>query len=299
MNVPALPELADDELAQLEGSVGAALASGSTDGLTRLGHGEITLVLGWPVDCPAVACKRLPVFPDAAGAGRWGRLIGDYVEQLGARGVQAVPWQWRTTPAAGGGVSGWVLQPVLDRSTLATNVLADDPDAAEALFGRILDRVVEAVDERVGLDAQLSNWAVVDDELVYFDVTTPMLNDPAGRSRMDLRLLTAPLPAALRPIVRRFVAPGIVASYHRPRDVAVDLAGNLLKERLEHLVPVAVAAANERITPSITVDEVQHYYRSDARTWEVLLRLRRADQWWQRRVRRRGYPFLLPEPTER
>ena len=87
MSVPDLPELADDELAQLEASVGAALASGSADGLTRLGHGEITLVLGWPVDRPAVACKRLPVVPDAAGAGRWGRLIGDYVEQLGERGA--------------------------------------------------------------------------------------------------------------------------------------------------------------------------------------------------------------------
>ena len=299
MSVPGLPELRDDELAQLEASVGAALATGTTEGLTRLGHGEITLVLGWPVDRPAVACKRLPVFPDAAGAAAWGRLIGEYVERLGERGVQAVPWQWRTTPAAGGGVSGWVLQPVLDRAALATNRLADDPSTAPTVFGRILNRVVGAVDERVGLDAQLSNWAIVDDELVYFDVTTPMLNDDAGRARMDLRLLTAPLPAALRPVVRRFVAPGIVASYHRPRDVAVDLAGNLLKERLEHLVPDAVAAANERIDPPLTVDEVRKYYRSDARTWEVLLRLRRADQWWQRRMRRRTYPFLLPEPTER
>ena len=299
MTLPELPELRDDELAQLEASVGAALATGSTEGLTRLGHGEITLVIGWPVDRPVVACKRLPVFPDERSAGAWGRLISEYVERLGERGVHVVPWQWRTTPAAGGGVSGWVLQPVLDRAVLATNLLADDPSAAEQVFGRILDRVVGAVDERVGLDAQLSNWAVVDDELWYFDVTTPLLNDTTGRARMDLRLLTAPLPAALRPVVRRFVAPGIVASYHRPRDVAVDLVGNLLKEPLELLVPVVVDAANPRVDPAITVEEVRSYYRSDARTWEVLLRLRRADQWWQRRVRRRTYPFLLPEPTER
>ncbi len=64
-------------------------------------------------------------------------------------------------------------------------------------------------------------------------------------------------------------------------------------------MPDAVAAANDRVDPPLTVDEVRKYYRSDARTWEVLLRLRRADQWWQRRVRRRTYPFLLPEPTER
>jgi hypothetical protein len=33
--------------------------------------------------------------------------------------------------------------------------------------------------------------------------------------------------------------------------------------------------------------------------WEILLRLRRADRWWQRTVRRRGYPFLLPGPVDR
>jgi len=44
---------------------------------------------------------------------------------------------------------------------------------------------------------------------------------------------------------------------------------------------------------------VRRYYRSDARLWELMLRLRRADRWWQRRIRRRTYPFLLPGHIER
>ena len=257
-------------------------------------------MLGRPRDRPTVACKRLPVFPDQQSATAWGALIGEYVDELGRRGVHAVPWQWRTTPAAGGGVSGWVLQPVLEASALATNLLGEQPDAAAGVFGSILDAVADVVDDRVGLDAQLSNWAMIDRELVYFDVTTPLLRDGTGRSRMDLRVLDRHVAGtALRPAVRRFVAPGIVAAYHRPRDVAVDLVGNLLKERLDHLVPVAIAVANERLGPPIELDEVRRWYRSDARTWEVLLRLRRADRWWQQRVRRRTYPFLLPDPTDR
>lgn len=299
MTVPEPPDVADAELARLEADVAHALVTGSADHLTRLGHGEITLVLGWPPDRPTVACKRLPVFPDDHAAATWGALIRQYVDELAGRGVEAVPWRWRTTPAAGGGVSGWVLQPVLERSALATDLLAHHPGAAEGVFASILDHVVEVVDDRVGLDAQLSNWAVLDGGLGYFDVTTPLLNDDAGRPRMDLGVLTAPLPAALRPAVRRFVAPGIVGAYHRPRDVAVDLVGNLLKERLDHLVPVALAAAAERLDPPIDAEEVRRWYRSDARTWEVLLRLRRADRWWQQRVRRRTSPFLLPDPTDR
>ena len=99
--------------------------------------------------------------------------------------------------------------------------------------------------------------------------------------------------------MRRFVAPGIVAAYHRPRDVAVDLAGNLLKERMGDLLPAVVGAVNERVEPPVDVAEVQRWYRSDARMWELMLRLRRADRWWQQRVRRRTYPFLLPDATDR
>jgi hypothetical protein len=244
------------------------------------------------------------VFADVAAAEAWGVLIHEYVETLERLGVRCVPWQWRSTAAAGdgavgGGVSGWVLQPVLPAASLATNLLATDAVRARDVFGGILDAVGAVVDDRVGLDAQLSNWAVIGDELVYFDITTPLLRDAAGRPRMDLSVLSATMPAALRPVVRRFVAPGIVAAYHRPRDVAVDLVGNLVKERLNTLVPVAIDAANRGVDPPITPDEVERWYRSDARMWEVLLRLRRADRWWQRRVRRRTYPFLLPERIER
>jgi hypothetical protein len=44
---------------------------------------------------------------------------------------------------------------------------------------------------------------------------------------------------------------------------------------------------------------VRRYYRSDARLWGVLLRIRRLDRAWQRHVRRRSYPFLLPQRIER
>lgn len=294
-----MPELTDADLAGLEAEVGTALATGSTDGLNRLGHGEITLVLGWPHERPTVACKRLPVFGDSRSAGAWGELIGEYVETLERLGVRCVPWRWCVTAAVGGGVSGWVLQPVLPAGSLATNLLAADPARAGEVFGGILDVVSAVVDGRAGLDAQLSNWAVIDDELVYFDITTPLLSDTAGRPRMDLSVLSATMPASLRPLVQRFVAPGIVAAYHRPRDVAVDLVGNLVKERLDSLVPVAIEAANRRVDPPITRHEAERWYRSDSRMWEVLLRLRRADRSWQRRVRRRTYPFLLPERIER
>lgn len=291
--------LGDEDLAGLEAQVQHALESGRAEGLRILGYGEITLVLGWPAAAPVVACKRLPVFPDGARAAAYGALVLEYVDRLRAAGVRVVPTQWRTTPSAHRGAVGYVLQEALPDHTLATQLLAARPEHAEEVLRAVLEQVHAVVGDGIGLDAQLSNWAWTGAELSYFDVTTPMLSDPSGRTRLDLRLLSAPLPALARPAVARYVAPGIVADYHRPRAVAVDLIGNLLKERLDPLVDTAISVANERVGPPISRREIDSWYRANARLWEALLRLRRADRWWQRRVRRRAYPFLLPGPISR
>jgi hypothetical protein len=44
---------------------------------------------------------------------------------------------------------------------------------------------------------------------------------------------------------------------------------------------------------------VRRYYRSDARLWGALLRLRKLDRAWRKGIRRRTYPFLLPRRIER
>jgi hypothetical protein len=103
----------------------------------------------------------------------------------------------------------------------------------------------------------------------------------------------------LRGAVRRFVLPDILDRYHRPRTVVLDLAANLYKERLDRWIPTVLDAAGDRVDPPITADEVRRDYRSDARTWSLLQALRRADRTWQRRVRRRTYPVLLPSRIDR
>lgn len=291
--------IGDADLASLERDVAAALAAGDTAGLRVLGYGEITLVLGWPPESPRVAGKRLPVFPGPGRAAAYGDTVHEYVDDLRGRDVDVLEWEWHTVPAAGGTTAAYVVQPVLHDDTLLPNMLRADPAAGLDVLQRVVDTIATAVDERVGLDGQVANWAFADDRLRYFDVTTPMLNDSAGRARLDLDLLVQPLPAPIRPVVRRGVAPGIVAHFHEPRYVMVDMIGNLLKERLDAVVDDAIALANRHAEPPIERDEIERFYRSDARMWEVLLRLRRADRWWQRHVRHRPYPYLLPGPIER
>jgi hypothetical protein len=298
-------EASEDALAvapldEVEAAIDDALVSGDDQGLRVLGYGEITLVVGWPADSPRWACKRLPTFPTLEDFGRYCERFGRYLEELSAAGVTPVPSALRSLATVGGGIAGYVVQPVLPVGTLGPDVLRSaTAQEGEALLRTLRDHITAVAGPRVGIDGQVSNWALVRGQVQYLDVTTPMLFGPDGRLLLDMDLFLAAYPWLLRGPIRRFVAPGVVGAYREARHVLVDLAANLIKERLEAWIPVSLAVANDHVTPVITEDEVRHFYRSDARLWEAMLRLRRADRSWQRRVRRRSYPFLLPHPIER
>lgn len=297
---PAIePDLAAEveitDLERLDATVEGAIAAGTAGPLRVLGYGEITLVLGWPTERPTLAVKRLPPFRDADQLAGYAALLGSYTAALRQRGLAVVPTGLRSV-AAGGAVRAYLIQPLVPRGRLLDQVLRSaDLDRGAALLERLAQDVAAAVDERVGLDAQVSNWVVEGDELACVDVSTPLMRSAAGRDELELdpflSIYPAPLRRALTP-----VAHSVMAQYHEPRGVLVDVASNLVKERLERWLPALLAAANARVRPPVGEAEVRGYFRRDKRLWLLMQRLRRLDRAWQRRVRRRPYPFLLPPP---
>ncbi|MFN8112780.1 MAG: DUF6206 family protein [Solirubrobacterales bacterium] len=295
----ALGDLGDDDLRSLDAIVDEALSSGEEERLPTLGYGEISLVLGWPEGSPRFACKRMPAFPSRAAFESYSRTLDDYVAALAAAGIAVVPTEMRGVDRDDGSVVGYVVQPILDAATLAPTILhGADPGEGHPLVTAIVAAAAETVTPRVGLDAQLSNWAWQGGGLVYLDVSTPMLWDEAGRSLLDLEPLAQAYPAILRPPLRRFVAPRILDGYRDLRGVYLDLCGNLLKERLDPWLDAFLGEIEGRVPDRLTRADVESYYRSDARLWAVLLRLRRLDRAWRLRTGR-TYPFLLPGPIER
>ena len=289
----------DRALQGLEADVGRALERGDAAGLRVLGYGEISLVLGSPADEPRWACKRLPPFPSTAAADRYTAVFGRYLDEIGRRGIHVIETEIGRVALPDGRVALYCVQPVLPADSLATAIVARGGDAAAALLGDIVDATLAVVDERVGLDAQLSNWAVCDGRLTYFDVTTPMLAPPTDHRSSTPRCSSRRCPGCCAEECVASSSPGILNRYHDRRTVILDLAANLIKERLESWIPTVLEAAGDRLDPPLTVDEVRRDYRSDARTWKLLQAVRRADRSWQRTIRRRPYPFLLPDPIER
>jgi len=276
-------------------AIESAIAAGEPTGLRVLGYGEMTLVVGWPAESPTHAVKRLPPFATESAVEAYAALVRDYIAALAERGVASVPTDVVVRPARGG-IAAYLVQPMAPPGGMLDTWLEAGPPEGEGLAAltALAEAVVRAADERVGLDGQVSNWVrAPDGGLALVDLTTPLLRDDRGRERLDPRLFTAVYPWALRGALRRFVAPGVMAGYHRPRSVLTDAASNLLRENLDEWVPVLLRAAAAVLEDPPTNADVERYYRSDTRLWAMTERLRGAERWWQRRVRRRDYPMLL------
>ena len=292
--------LSEEELRELEMNVESALDQADESRLVVLGGGEISLVLGWPPADPAFACKRLPVFPSPTRFDAYRKTLVDYLDALKENGVDVVETELIPIERGDGTVVGYAVQPVLPAETLGPAVLrAADPAAGHPLVDAIVETAFAAIRPELGIDAQLSNWTWDESRLLYLDVTTPMIWAPDGSPRLDLDLLVSSLPAISRVPVKRLLAPRILDAYRHRRGVANDLLGNLIKERLDAWIPAFLKPVNRSLDLPISEQEVRDYYRSDARLWEWLLRIRRLDRAWQRHVRRRTYPLLLPHGVDR
>ena len=269
-------------------------------GLKVIGYGEISTVLAMTSGSQTFACKRLPLFSSKERAEYFAALFGEYIGALNERGIDVIDSRLQLMEGADGAQIVYCVQPLLDGSGLGPVIFARlDADKRNALFADIVTRVKGCVDAKIGVDGQLSNWAVVDDRPVYIDITTPMMRDAEGNERLDWGVHLAALPWLLRAPVRWFLLKSLTSAYYDPRLIVVDFLANLYKENMGDHVEELAGIASDILGQSVTERDAAKYYRSNARTYAFLLRVRRMDRTWQRRVRRRPYPFLLPGPIER
>jgi hypothetical protein len=279
-----------------------AFATGEAGPLDVIGYGEISSVVRWDGETGPAACKRLPNFPTREDREAHIALMSEYIAMLATRGVHALPTEYGELDTGNGAFVVYAVQHAVAPECLAVpSLLRSSPEEGRNLLERVIEATAAVFESPLlGVDAQLSNWVVVDGELHYLDITTPFFRDPStGLSRLDTRLFVASLPWLLRWPVQRFMAGSIVAEYFDLRITLLNFLANLEKERADDWIPAAVEISNGYLDDPITADEVHRYYAKDARMWAALQRLRRADRLWRLKVRRRPYPVLLPGRIER
>jgi hypothetical protein len=288
------------ELTRLETQVQAALRTADDSALDVLGYGEVTVVLRLRTEQGAFACKRLPVFPDSGRFERYREGLDAYLHRLSDTGLDVADTGLWHTQQPSGRVTAYCVQRELPAARLCSRLLhSEDETWAKDFFTRFLDQVDRTVSPALGLDANAANWMDIDGKLIHLDVTTPLMRDHRGHEQLDVRLFFASLPWVLRDAVRLSMSKSIFDKFYETRGVLLDFLGNLHKERLGALIPAFLEQANGRLAKPITTEDVAAYYREDARMWQLIQRLRRADRFWHHKIRRRPYPFLLPPPVNR
>ena len=282
-------------LPQIEGLVQRMLSQG-TDDLPVIGSGEVSVVVGWPPDEPSVVLKRLPPCASAS-AHRHAALVDAYEDILVDRGVRVTRSHLHVIDSHDELTSLYVVQPRHASESMLSAVLAaatELDDRLRAALGGVLD-AIDAIDDRVGLDAQVSNWVVDEDGGVeLLDTTTPFLRRH-GVPELDLDLLFSTYLPPLRPLLKRYVAPSVLARYHDRRIVLLDLVANLHREGLQRWEPAVIELSGTRYGAPVTRDEVAAYYAADRRTWELVHRAKRLERWRRHTFTSSVYPMLLED----
>jgi Family of unknown function (DUF6206) len=287
----------DSHLHELEATVSLALRTRDVRDLNLIGHGEITMALGWPAEEPQYVCKRLPPFDSGTDAATYASVVDRYVDILRDRGVRVVDTEVRWIERPDGRTIAFHIQPALAPETLGLEVLRRSTPAPDNPFlCSIVDIVTRGTGGGVGIDAQISNWSWAGGEPWQLDLSTPFWMNEADEPMFDMTPFLASLPAAMRPVVRSEMVK-LIRRWLTPRGSLLDLAANVIKANLDDWTEPVLECINARVDEPITYKEAQRVYQSDRRTFPILLQLQRVNRFWQERLRQRPYDFLLPEST--
>lgn len=283
--------LTPHDLRELDAAVTRTAAGRARGELTVLGVGAVTCVVEWR----GHACRRLPTFHGEARLDAFRDLLARYIARLQACGIDVVPTRVESLRRDDGKFNVYVVQPRIDLPLLLPVILRTAGTAAAVShFTRLLDAVDACVTSQMGLDAQVTNWAVQDRRLVLLDVTTPLMRGDSGDDLLDPDVFVGALPAVFRPVARAWLVPGMLDRFFDPRAILIDAVANLAEAGVAHLTDPFLLEANARVPEPITTDEIAAYRRRGAFAWALMRRALLLEQAWQRGVLRTGDPALLP-----
>ncbi len=281
-----------EDLERLESSVSAAFRDRDHSQLNIIGFGELTVALGFPSQDPTHVCKRSGTMSSEQFES-YESLVNRYTAGLAERGVSVVDTEVHSTDRGSDKVA-YLVQPLLDSATLGHNVLGSAKPDHEHPFLVALGERIKLADDRLSIDAQVTNWAFDGSEMTLIDVGTPFMWDAAGRYEMDMRPSLAMLPAPVRSYVAKDLTK-ILARWRSQSGVASDVVANLYREGLDEWAEPAARALNIAIGPAEPVDigHARKLYEDDLKLWPQLAKLKRVQRTWQSRVRRKPYEFFI------
>ncbi len=271
-----------------------------------------------------LAYKRMPIFLNSQEMQEYELLFNEYNTLLSSIGLDIPAFASVMVIPEKGNLVIYNAQKRLPSGSIC-NTLIHNIDAASVntLILMVLREMKKVFDfnaahpgDEVGIDGQISNWAVsgwrdgieINDRtgLFYLDTSTPLMRR-SGKERLNPELFLRSTPSFLRWVIRLFFLSEVMNRYYDFRKVAIDLIANFHKEQRSELIPGLVDKANRffveecsalGITP-LTVDEIDDYYKEDALIWRLYLAFRKFDRFLHLKVFNKPYPYILPGNIKR
>ncbi len=299
--------------------------------LKILGYGEISTVMK-PVDqfqgrgATKWIYKRMPIFPGLEDVKKYRKIYREYRELLTKRCGLNIPAQkiWYVV-RPNGTVSVYALQEMVNPDLIGHKYIHRiGLEQGRLLFRRVLDEMRKVWDFnrkndrlQIGLDGQISNWALEDlhtadtdrqirAPLIYLDTSTPLYRID-GEEQLDPEIFIKNSPSFLRAIIRKFFLQDVLDRYYDFRLVVIDLIANLYKEGLPQFIPQLVKDANQIFAEKfgdlslepLTEKEIEKYYKEDVFIWRFFQTSRRIDKFITEKIKRKRYEYRLPGKIKR
>ncbi len=291
-----------------------------------LGFGEISLVFELVNDPENLAYKRLPIFKNKEQAQKHEVIFKEYnrllTEELNIiTPVSDVVW----FESDKGKIIFYSVQEKILPESVGNKVIhqIDEKDVellvlhAMREMKKVWSYNIEHEDLEVGFDAQISNFAVVDydpenpkvdesSKLLYID-TVPPFYRVNGEEAMNMELLANAIPIPFRGILKSFFMQDIIDGYYDWKTTTVDLIANFYKEQKPEIVPKLIEVINnffereakEFNIETVTLKEVEKYYKTDKSIYKLLQGVRRFDRFIKTKILRKKYDYFIPEKIKR
>ncbi len=278
-----------------------------------LGYGEISTVFELP-DYPDIAFKRIPMFRSIEQVERYIQTYYEYIDLLTAAGLKIPESGAEYVVTSDNRIVLFIMQKKLDPESICHKIVQKaEKNHAIELFGRVLNEMKKVYDFNdakrdekleIGVDGQISNWAVSDGEIYYFDTSTPMIRKN-GIDQLDTDVFLRACPPGIRILLEKIFLQDILDRYYDFRTTVLDLIANLHKEGRKDLIPEFADFANEFFAENgysfepITPKEVEKYYKEDAFIWSLYLNLRKIHRFVVAKLLRKRYEYILPGKIRR
>ena len=271
-----------------------------------------------------IAYKRMPIFISPKEMDDYEELFIEYNRLLASTGLIIPEFASVKVLPDSGNMSIYNAQRMLPAESICNRLIhnLDNKSIIELVMQvvrqikRVFDHNLANPGFEMGIDGQISNWAVKDwkpgmnisreTEYYYLDTSTPLMKKN-GVEQLNPELFLRSTPSFLRLVIRLFFLDDVMNRYYDFRKVAIDLIANFYKEQKKEVIPMLVDVVNRFFEeecivlniPPLLLDEIDSYYKQDALTWRVYLAFRKFDRLLHLKVLKKPYPYILPGNIKR